>query len=212
MNQESSGLFSFLGLIISVIALLFARRYVPNIANLLLILIGVCIFLLILLVVIVIYFSLRKPKITGTQTPSDDNSVLIKNGRKQLLGIRNTSLSVKNTKIRSLTSDICVSIEKILSYLKNRPQQVDDLKQFFHYYLPTSEKILLKYKEIESSGIPKDEITESTITCLEDIKLAMEKQYSSLYDDDILDLTVEMEVLKQICKRDGLLTDEDFNQ
>ena len=111
-----------------------------------------------------------------------------------------------------MSSDICVSIEKILSYLKKRPQQVDDLKQFFHYYLPTSEKILLKYKEIESSGIPKDEITESTITCLEDIKLAMEKQYSSLYDDDILDLTVEMEVLKQICKRDGLLTDEDFNQ
>lgn len=29
--------------------------------------------------------------------------------------------------------------------------------------------------------------------------------YDSLYDDDKLDLTVEIETLKQICKRDGLL-------
>lgn len=212
MNQESSGLFSFLGLIISVIALLFARRYVPRLANILLVLIGVCILLLVLLVVVVIYFSLRKPTTTGTVSPSDDINVLMRNGRKHLLGLRNTSLAVKNTKIRSLTTDLCTAIEKILSYLKKRPQQVDDLKQFFHYYLPTAEKILVKYKEIESSGIPAAEITESTITCLEDIKQAMERLYSSLYDDDILDLTVEMEVLKQICKRDGLLTDEDFNQ
>ena len=40
--------------------------------------------------------------------------------------------------------------------------------------------------------------------------MAMEKQYNNLFENDILDLTVEMEVLTQICKRDGLLTDADF--
>ena len=40
--------------------------------------------------------------------------------------------------------------------------------------------------------------------------MAMEKQYNNLFEIDILDLTVEMEVLTQICKRDGLLTDADF--
>ena len=84
------------------------------------------------------------------------------------------------------------------------------MRPFFNYYLPTLEKILIKYKEIESSGVPTEEITQSTITCLEDIKMAMEKQYNNLFENDILDLTVEMEVLTQICKRDGLLTDADF--
>ena len=32
-----------------------------------------------------------------------------------------------------------------------------------------------------------------------------------LGEDDMLDLSVEMEALKANCKRDGLLADEDFN-
>ena len=69
---------------------------------------------------------------------------------------------------------------------------------------------MVKYKELESSGVPTMEVTENTIDCLKNIKAAMEKQYNNLFESDILDLTVEMEVLTQICKRDGLLTDEDF--
>ena len=37
---------------------------------------------------------------------------------------------------------------------------------------------------------------------------AMEKQYNGLFDDDKLDLSVDMEALTLACKRDGLLEDE----
>jgi hypothetical protein len=37
----------------------------------------------------------------------------------------------------------------------------------------------------------------------------MEKQYNSLFDDDKLDLTVDMEALTLACKRDGLLEKEE---
>jgi hypothetical protein len=37
----------------------------------------------------------------------------------------------------------------------------------------------------------------------------MDKQYQNLFDRCELDLTVEMEVLNDICKRDGLLTEND---
>lgn len=43
------------------------------------------------------------------------------------------------------------------------------------------------------------------ISCLDSIQAAMEKLYASLFDDDKLDLAVEMEVLKQCCKQEGLL-------
>ena len=36
----------------------------------------------------------------------------------------------------------------------------------------------------------------------------MEKQYKNLFEDDALDLTVEMNALLLACKRDGLLPDE----
>ena len=35
----------------------------------------------------------------------------------------------------------------------------------------------------------------------------MEKLYASLFDDDKLDLTVEIETLKQIYRQDGLLAE-----
>ncbi|MBQ5806388.1 MAG: 5-bromo-4-chloroindolyl phosphate hydrolysis family protein, partial [Lachnospiraceae bacterium] len=198
------------GLIGGITLLLVARRYVPDLANLILLLIGVCGVLLIILVSVVLYFALKKPKKTEEQKASDEINNIIKSGRKNLMGLRRMSMEIKHARARTLSTEICVTIERIFRTLKEKPDQISSLRPFFNYYLPTLEKILIKYKEIESSGVPTEEITQSTITCLEDIKMAMEKQYNNLFENDILDLTVEMEVLTQICKRDGLLTDADF--
>lgn len=208
--KQDSGLMGMFGLIGGITLLLVARRYVPDLANLILLLIGVCGVLLIILVSVVLYFALKKPKKTEEQKASDEINDIIKSGRKNLMGLRRMSMEIKHARARTLSTEICVTIERIFRTLKEKPDQISSLRPFFNYYLPTLEKILVKYKEIESSGVPTEEITQSTITCLEDIKMAMEKQYNNLFENDILDLTVEMEVLTQICKRDGLLTDADF--
>lgn len=208
--KQDSGLMGMFGLIGGITLLLVARRYVPDLANLILLLIGVCGVLLIILVSVVLYFALKKPKKTEEQKASDEINDIIKSGRKNLMGLRRMSMEIKHARARTLSTEICVTIERIFRTLKEKPDQISSLRPFFNYYLPTLEKILVKYKEIESSGVPTEEITQSTITCLEDIKMATEKQYNNLFENDILDLTVEMEVLTQICKRDGLLTDADF--
>jgi len=210
MNQKSSGLMGLLGVIAAVIVLLAARRYAPDLANVLLYMIGICMVLLVLLVIAVLYFALRKPKKTEEQKVAEEVYTVIKNGRQNLMGLRRMSMEVKNAHVRTLSTEICGSIEKILRTLKERPEQLGSLRQFFNYYLPTLEKILVKFREIEASGVPTEEVTGNTIECMENIKIAMEKQYRNLFENDILDLTVEMEVLTQICKRDGLLTDADF--
>ena len=208
--KQDSGLMGIFGLIGGITLLLVARRYVPDLANLILLLIGVCGVLLIILVSVVLYFALKKPMKTEEQKASDEINDIIKRGRNNLMGLRRMSMEIKHARARTLSTEICGSIERIFRTLKEKPDQISSLRPFFNYYLPTLEKILIKYKEIESSGVPTEEITQSTITCLEDIKMAMEKQYNNLFENDILDLTVEMEVLTQICKRDGLLTDADF--
>ena len=44
------------------------------------------------------------------------------------------------------------------------------------------------------------------------MKIAFEKQYKSLFSGDMLDLTVEIEAMTIACKRDGLLSEEDFEK
>ena len=110
-----------------------------------------------------------------------------------------------------MSEEICGIADKILRALKEQPKDIPSARQFLNYYLPTLGSILLKYVQVEESGMPTAELTENIITCLGDIKIAMEKQYANLFEDDMLDLSVEMEALTLACKRDGLLDDEDFS-
>jgi len=211
MNQNSSGALGFFSLI-AVFTLLFVlRSHVPSLANLLLMIVGIGVLILILFVSVVMFFALRKPKASENQKFPDEVNKILVNGRQNLIKLRSLSLDIKDKHICTLNNEICDIIERIFQTIKEQPEQINSLRQFFHYYLPTLKKILVKYKELETRGLSSSEIKKSTNTCLEDIKIAMEKQYHNLFEDDILDLTVEMEVLKQMCKHDGLLTEADFS-
>lgn len=210
MNHESSGLLGIAGVIGAVILYFVLRRYMPSLANILLFLVGIIMVCVLLLVVGVMYLSLRKPKKTEEQKASDELAAVLNQGKRNLMNLRRMSMEIKDSGIRSESTEICGSIDKILRTLKERPDRIASQRQFFNYYLPTLEKILLKFKELESGGVLTEQITESTKICLEDIKTAMSKQYNNLFENDLLDLTVDMEALTYICKKDGLLTEEDF--
>jgi len=49
-----------------------------------------------------------------------------------------------------------------------------------------------------------------TVKHLADIRTALETLYEKLFDDDILNLEVETEVLKTVFERDGLLSEFDI--
>ena len=58
--------------------------------------------------------------------------------------------------------------------------------------------------------MPMGDMADNALSCLGDIKKAMERQYANLFEDDILDLSVEMEALSIAVRRDGLIPDEGF--
>ena len=74
--------------------------------------------------------------------------------------------------------------------------------------LQPGDKLLPVAVRVEESGSMTEELSDNTVTHLGEIKKAMEKQYDSLFDNDKLDLSVDMEALTLACKRDGLLEDE----
>ena len=92
--------------------------------------------------------------------------------------------------------------------LKEQPENIPLARQFLNFHLPTLGNILLKYQKTEQAGLITPQTTEKNLACLGDIKMAMEKQYKNLFEDDALDLTVEMNALILACKREGLLSDE----
>ncbi len=205
MNGRSGGILGLIGL---AGALFILKKFFPSLAKLFIALGGIAVLGVVLLVAAVIFFAFRKPKKTPEQQMAEQASGTIQNGRTQLMEIRRQVMKVKDSDIRKSGENICMLIDKILRTLKEQPQDIPNVGRFFSYYLPTLKNILTTYTRLESAGLPGEDTAERTRSCLKDMEAAMEKQYQNLFEHDKLDLSVEMKVMTQVCKRDGLLPDD----
>ena len=206
MDKNASGWLGFLGLAGCIAAALFLRRSAPFLSGILLFAVIAVLVLLLLLVVIVIYFAFQKPK--DHTAPGSEEAAILTKGRKNLMELRSITMRIRSEEIRSLSNQICSGAEKILKVLKEKPESIPALRQFFNYYLPTLGSILTTYLRIEKSGVPAQDMEQRVIAYLGDIRSAMDKQYTNLFEDDMLDLTVEMEAMTMACRMDGLLSEE----
>ncbi|MBO4289659.1 MAG: 5-bromo-4-chloroindolyl phosphate hydrolysis family protein [Lachnospiraceae bacterium] len=154
----------------------------------------------------------------GTEEPADpaapkltvEQENILSKGRTNLLELRKIITKIKDPEIHQMSNEICDVNEKILKTLREKPDKIPQVRQFLNYYLPTLGEILVKYERIERSGVPAQKSEEKVEKYLVDIKKAMEKQYENLYDDDKLDLSVEMEAMTMAAKSDGLISDENY--
>ena len=206
MSQRSGGIFTLLGL---AAAFFLLQNFFPALAKLFLILAGLAVLGVIALVAAVIWIAFRKPKKTPEKQLADDARVSVQKGRSQLLEIRRLVMKIRHQEIRKTGESICATMDKILRALKERPGDVPRVGRFFRYYLPTLKNVLEKYLYLESNAVSTEDTDEKTLAGLWSMEAAMEKQYLNIFEDDKLDLSVEMVVLSQICRQDGLL-DEDY--
>ena len=136
---------------------------------------------------------------------------ILGDGEEDLKEIQQHVAKLRDPNIKGQASAILKTIQDILKELKARPENISAVRKFFKYYLPTLDSILGKYERIEG-GVIKPEQKQLVSKYLGDIKKAMDKQYANLFEDDMLDLSVEMEVMTNACKQYGLLTEEDYKK
>lgn len=185
------------------------RSVFPKLSALLLAAVCVSGAVFVLLLGAVIFFAFWKPKATPEETESLRRADLVKHGRSQLVSARMARNRIRESRVREVSAEVCDQMEKILRTLGEQPEDIPKAGLLFSYYLPTLKKILEKYAYLESRGAADSALTETAAQCLGDIQTAMEQQYESLFADDVLDLTVEMQTLTQICKRNGLLPENE---
>lgn len=207
MDNGKSGLFGILSLVGLAALYLVLRRFLPGLSTLLLVVLGIIALMILAIVVVVIVFAFKKPKAEpGKPTSADVTSALSK-GRGELMEIRRTAMYIRDSQIKTRSEEICAAADRILKTLKEQPENIPDVRRFFNYYLPTLNKILSKYRQLQDSGVLTPETRETTLACLGNIKTAMDKQHENLFSDDVMDITAEMEVMNMILKGEGLLED-----
>lgn len=206
MNHSPSGL-GAAGLILLLILYFVTRHFAPSLSKLLLLVGGIAVLCVAALVALVLAFAFKKktPEEQQAAEAASNTAALLQKGRSSLLDLRKLTIRVQNARIRAASEEVCTVVDRILCALKEQPEDIPRGRQLFNYYLPTFGGILRTFLRLEQSGVDCTDTGEKVLVCLKDIRDAMEKLHASLYDDDKLDLSVEMEVLQQLCRQDGLL-------
>ena len=127
-----------------------------------------------------------------------------------LTNTRMTLSRIQDKEVSEAGIKATASIEKVLQALREKPEKIQTTRQLFNYYLPTMDKVVTKYQRIEASGVDNPDMPDNLKNYFANIDSAMENLYEGLYDNDKLNVAVDMEAMTIAIKRDGLLDEEDF--
>ena len=118
--------------------------------------------------------------------------------------IADREVSAKIDRIEDLT-------RKIFAILDQRPEKEAQLYNFMNYYLPTTLKALESYARLEAQGIETAAIREAKQkinSALDELAEGYEKQLDKLFEDDVVDITADIDVMRKMLQKDGLQEDE----
>jgi hypothetical protein len=127
-------------------------------------------------------------------------------GIKVLTRIRNKTRMIKSNEAARKIQDICKVGIEIFDEVKKNPSDLRKIKTFINYYMDSTEKIINQYVDLSNRKEVTPDVKESLDKVeglLDQIKETFDKQLSSLLEDDLLDLNVELEVLKKTMKHEG---------
>ena len=90
----------------------------------------------------------------------------------------------------------------------NIAKRIEQVNDFFDYYMPTTIKILNSYRKIESQHLTGENAaaTKKRVEeALPFVKKAFIKELDNMFSDEMIDITTDIDVLESMFSKDGLL-------
>lgn len=141
----------------------------------------------------------------------DAADAMISRGQDMLHQIRSENDAIPDEVLSGQMDELehlCVQIFKTVA---EKPGKALQIRKFMDYYLPTTLKMLASYRTMSNRGVSVSDMTEARSTVIRGMGMvltACQKQLDTLYKDDILDVSTDIDVLEQMLKRDGFTEGE----
>ncbi|MCI6649081.1 MAG: 5-bromo-4-chloroindolyl phosphate hydrolysis family protein [Lachnospiraceae bacterium] len=151
----------------------------------------------------------KKQQVSDEQLPEEAKEVIAQ-GEKYIADfhhlndiIPDESLSEKLDKLESI-------IRKIFAEVRRRPQKAPDLHRLLDYYLPTTKKLVQAYADAENNPDTANisQIKSEIESSLDMINGACEKIFDQMFSEDAMDISSDINVMKQMMEQDGLVNDQ----
>ena len=142
------------------------------------------------------------------KAPADE---ILAQGNAFLVRLTQLESSIEEQDVLAQTQELRARTQRILNWLQKHPSCHMQVRRFSTYYLPTVEKLLTTYNEVDAqadhSSVASD-IQSNIVEVLHSVNTAFENLEDNLLQDTAMDISSEISALETMLAQDGLHDDE----
>ena len=161
----------------------------------------------------------KKARMEEEQKESDERLTpkcreVVEEGRRYIRHIHECNEKIPGEAISAKLDRLELVITRIFREVERRPETADDMKKMMSYYLPTTQKLLDAYCEMDDQPIAGQNIesTKKEIEAtLDTLNTAFENFLDSFFEEKAWDISSDITVLQTMLAQEGL-TGKDFEQ
>lgn len=139
-------------------------------------------------------------------TPPEVREVL-ETGAAYIKEIRRCNDAILGEEISNKIDKIELVVRKIFKRVEQHPENVNDLRKFMKYYLPTTIKLLRAYEELDQQEVQGENMINSKKEIektLDTLNIAFEKLLDDLFQETAWDVSSDISVLESMLAQEGL--------
>jgi hypothetical protein len=136
---------------------------------------------------------------------------LLEEGNQYIKQIHSLNEGILGEEISSKLYKIEDVVTSIFDQVKRKPEKMTELRKLMQYYLPMTIKVVSSYRDFENEKIPSEQLEQSK----KEIEETLDKEYlafttlrEKLFQDDVLDVSTDLDVLEAMMSQEGLIQDE----
>ncbi|HNX63045.1 MAG TPA: 5-bromo-4-chloroindolyl phosphate hydrolysis family protein [Candidatus Limiplasma sp.] len=146
-------------------------------------------------------------------TGNPDVDALLQKGREMISEIREENRKIPDEGLSDKLDQLEKLCGDIFKAVYDKPAKASQIRKFMDYYLPTTLKMVRAYRTLGENGVNGEAAVGARSRIDDALGIVLKgcrKMLDNLYEDDVLDITTDIDVLEQMLKRDGL-TESDLH-
>ena len=155
----------------------------------------------------------EKEKMNNPKYSEEVRAMLIE-GDNYVKHIRACNDAIQDVEISAKISRLELIVSRIFSQVEKDPSLAPELHQFMSYYLPTTQKLLNVYQELDDQPVQGQNISDTKKeieATLDTLNQAFENLLDSCYKDTAWDVSTDISVLNTMLAKEGLTGDDLHN-
>ena len=156
----------------------------------------------------------KKPVESSVETTDSKVAKVLEEGREYIRIIRECNDEIPGEEMSEKLDKLELLVTRIFARVEEEPELASDMQKMLSYYLPTTQKMLEAYRDLDKQDVEVKNISETKREIektVDTINIACEGFLDDLFRDRAWDIQSDISVLNTMLKQDGYIK-SDFDK